>query len=106
MECGRLPNHNQANKHKLRWAVFVASFFPGTWCHEVRFDETHEDVVARDPITKNVTAGQHPVMLIRASLLSKHSAEDVATKILTFLVPLVVTPFKMTITECPSQLTC
>ena len=106
MERERLPNHNQANKHKLRWAVFVASFCSRYVVHEVRFDETHEEVVARDPITKNVTAGQHPVMLIRASLLSKHSAEDVATKILTFLVPLVVTPFKMTVTECPRQLTC
>ena len=85
---------------------FRCEFLSRYVVHEVRFDETHELVVARDPITNNVTAGQHPVMLIRASLLSKHSAEDVATKILTFLVPLVVTPFKMTITECPRQLTC
>ena len=101
-----LAKSQPSEQTQIAMGGFRCEFLSRYVVREVRFEETHEDVVARDPITKNVTAGQHPVILIRASLLSKHSAEDVATKILTFMVPLVVSRFEMTITECPRQLTC
>jgi hypothetical protein len=68
---------------------------------EVRFDETHEEVVARDPITMNVTSGQHPVMLLRASMLTKHSAEDVITLALLIGPMFGVSCYRVFVYFCP-----